>query len=152
MFIIFKISIIFVLYVTFSSRHCLFKEQIKCPTIYPIPKVFPFKFLLVKLSLHNRWSFSLRISSVNEIWSHLLKKSLMENFIFCAVFRLVVSYVFRMFAQISHWNIFEIFWEWSRFWFSVSHRLLIKVSKVLKFPITNVYRNWKQKFKFPFAI
>ena len=44
-------------------------------------------------SLHKKWSFPLRISSVNvtkfasflRIWSHLLKKSLMGNFIFCAV-------------------------------------------------------------------
>ena len=40
--------------------------------------------------LHKQWSFSLRISSVNvtksAVWSHLLKKSLMENFIFCAVY------------------------------------------------------------------
>ena len=43
--------------------------------------------------LHRRWSFLLRISSVFPrikdfllpIWSHLLKKSSMENFIFCAV-------------------------------------------------------------------
>ena len=46
-------------------------------------------------SLHKKWSFPLRISSVNvtksavseEIYwkSHLLKKSWMENFIFCAM-------------------------------------------------------------------
>ena len=39
--------------------------------------------------VHKKWSFALRISSVNAtksaIWSHLLKKSLMGNFIFCAV-------------------------------------------------------------------
>ena len=46
---------------------------------------------VVHYSPHKRWSFPLRISSVNvtksalRIWSHLLKKSLMENFIFCAV-------------------------------------------------------------------
>ena len=42
-------------------------------------------------TLHKKWSFPLRISSVNVaksvvsclIWSHLLKKSLMESFIFC---------------------------------------------------------------------
>ena len=36
-------------------------------------------------SLHKKWSFPLRISSVNVTKSHLLKKSLMENFIFCVV-------------------------------------------------------------------
>ena len=30
-------------------------------------------------------TFSIRISSVNVIWSHWLKQSLMENFIFCVV-------------------------------------------------------------------
>ena len=44
-------------------------------------------------ALHKKWSFPFRISSVNvtksavslRIWSHLLKKSIMENFIICAV-------------------------------------------------------------------
>ena len=34
------------------------------------------------ITLHKKWSFPLRNL---RIWSHLLKKSLMENFIFCAV-------------------------------------------------------------------
>ena len=34
--------------------------------------------------LHKKWSFPLRISSVN-VTKSALKKSLMENFIFCAV-------------------------------------------------------------------
>ena len=41
------------------------------------------------VTLHKKWSFPLRISSVNvtnprklRIWSHLLKKSVIENFIF----------------------------------------------------------------------
>ena len=52
-----------------------------------------FLYVLVTLSLHKKWSFPLRMSSVNHqirrflrIWSHLLNKPLMENFIFCAVF------------------------------------------------------------------
>ena len=42
----------------------------------------------VKFSLNKNWSFPLRTSSVNVTKSagNLLKKSLMENFIFCAVF------------------------------------------------------------------
>ena len=48
------------------------------------------------MTLHKKWSFPLRISSVNVIKSagngrnlksHLLKKSLMENVIFCAVWQ-----------------------------------------------------------------
>ena len=47
-------------------------------------------------SLLKKWSFPLRISSVNVDWSHLLKKSLMENFIFCAVtlLHLLQSYLY----------------------------------------------------------
>ena len=49
--------------------------------------------LILTIRLHKKWSFPLRISSVNvtksarKLWifSNLLKKSLMENFIFCAV-------------------------------------------------------------------
>ena len=38
------------------------------------------------VSLHKKWSFQLRISSVNVwIWSRLLKKFLMKNYNFCAV-------------------------------------------------------------------
>ena len=40
-------------------------------------------------SLCKKWSFSLRIFSVkcdqNAVWSHLLKKFLIENFVFCVV-------------------------------------------------------------------
>ena len=49
---------------------------------------------IYSLLMHAKWSFPLRISSVNatktavscfQIWSHLLKKFLMENFIFWVV-------------------------------------------------------------------
>ena len=54
---------------------------------------------LVWMALHKKWIFPLRISSVNmtrsavlqRIWSHLLKKSLMKNFIFCAVWCVCVG-------------------------------------------------------------
>ena len=42
----------------------------------------PWKRRFKEVSLHKKWSFPLRISSVNRP-----KKSLMENFIFCAVYR-----------------------------------------------------------------
>ena len=46
--------------------------------------VFPLVNLCI--SLHKKWSFSLRISSVNVTKSAVLvKKSFVENFIFCAV-------------------------------------------------------------------
>ena len=63
------------------------------------PFIFPFTVMVnnigenIGITLHKKWSFPLRISTVNvtnpqfpaDIWSHLLKKSLKENFIFCAV-------------------------------------------------------------------
>ena len=55
-------------------------------------KIMQFSEIMFKLKLvftaQKKWSFPLRISSVNVIKftvTHLLKKSLMENFIFCAV-------------------------------------------------------------------
>ena len=39
----------------------------------------------MKFSIKNCFSKCDRIRSYQRIWSHLLKKSLMENFIFCAV-------------------------------------------------------------------
>ena len=56
-------------------------------------RMFPYKDRIEDIPQHKKWSFPLRISSVNvllqfsAVWSHLLKKSLMENFIFCAVCR-----------------------------------------------------------------
>ena len=49
------------------------------------------KIFFILLSLHKKWSFSLRISSVNvikflRICSHLIKKSLMVTFIICTVY------------------------------------------------------------------
>ena len=40
-----------------------------------------------------------QIRSFLRIWSHLLKKSLMENFIFCAVF---IAFVVPKFAKVWH--------------------------------------------------
>ena len=39
----------------------------------------------VKFSIKDLFSEWAQICSFRQIWSHLLKKSLMENFIFCAV-------------------------------------------------------------------
>ena len=48
--------------------------------------VVPFHISFDKnITLHKKWSFPLKTFSVNVIWSHLLKKSLMENFIFDGV-------------------------------------------------------------------
>ena len=78
------------------------KTILSCKCVDPEIKTFKiFGNQEVVLALHKKWSFPLRISSVNvtksaetadlvtftklRIWSHLLKKSLIENFIFCAV-------------------------------------------------------------------
>ena len=56
-------------------------------------------------SLHKNWKFSIydffskcdQICSFLRIWSHLLNKSLIENFIFCAVIQLIFgrNYLFQ---------------------------------------------------------
>ena len=52
--------------------------------------IFTFLFVIKKyVSLHKKWIFPL------SIWSYLLKKSLMENFIFCAVFITVLAALWR---------------------------------------------------------
>ena len=70
----------------------------------------------IQVPLHKKWSFPLRISSVNffrklRIWSHLLKKSLTENFIFCAMYS-------AMFYAVS---LFPITWSF----FSLAKFLII---------------------------
>ena len=73
----------------------------------------------VHIPLHKKWSFPLRISSVNVIkslvscgFNHIYwKKSLMENFIFCAV--LIVKFS----------NCYDYFWGYQD--------LLISLAKYL---------------------
>ena len=69
-----------------SFRLILFQTKSTCNPLCTLRCVFNLK----EQSLHKKWSFPFRISSVNvtkkrrklRIWSHLLKKSFMENFIF----------------------------------------------------------------------
>ena len=74
-----------------DNRLCL-KFSFEKSNLYV--KNFVLKICLMSCSgqaLHKKWSFPLRKSSVNvvrgklRVWSYLLKKSLLENFIFCAV-------------------------------------------------------------------
>ena len=69
-------------------------NHIACGFIHPVINWYYVSLILLgkPLVLHKKWSFPLRISSVNVtksavlwIWSHSLEKFLMENFIFCAV-------------------------------------------------------------------
>ena len=52
----------------------------------------------MKFSIKDFFSKCVQIRIFLRIWSHLLKKSLMKNFIFCAV--LITSYYFQVF-----WNV-----------------------------------------------
>ena len=72
----FKANVMFILLSNYEQA---------CETGKKLQLTFP----IWKRSLHEKSNFPLRISLVNvtksRIWSHLQKKSLMENFIFCAV-------------------------------------------------------------------
>ena len=65
---------------------------------------------MLVLSLHKKWKFSIKnflskcdqIRKKLRIRSHLLKKSLMENFIF-------LQYMLHVFHQ---WDLFQIWKEW----------------------------------------
>ena len=50
----------------------------------------------MKFSIKDFFSKCDQIRSSLRIWSHLLKKFIMENFIFCAVWKLISSFCFRM--------------------------------------------------------
>ena len=50
------------------------------------PPIFFFTAQIMKFFIKDFFSKYDQIRSFLRIWSHLLKKSLMENFIFCAVF------------------------------------------------------------------
>ena len=49
----------------------------------------------MKFSIKDFFSKCDQIRSVLRIWSHLLKKSIMENFIFCAVINTYVNKLLR---------------------------------------------------------
>ena len=61
------------------------------------------------VTLHKKWNFSFRISLVNvtlRIWPHLLKRILMENFIFCAL-------LYKQKVEVEHesgWNNLSKIW------------------------------------------
>ena len=72
----------FDVFVWTSLRLCVMVVRIcDLTTLFHRNTKIPRKTVLKKaLSLHKKWRFPLKI------WSHSLKKSLIENFIFCAVF------------------------------------------------------------------
>ena len=75
----------------------------------------PFRIVMLVVAantLHKKWSFALKISSVNVTksagnggFSHLLKKSLMENFIFCTV-KIAQKQIWKIWSPIQFCFIF----------------------------------------------
>ena len=61
----------------------------------------------MKFSIVDFFSKCDQIRSFLRIWSHLLKKSTMENFIFCAVFRFYLSHKFYN----KNWTLFYPRWN-----------------------------------------
>ena len=76
--------------IPYKKRYGIFKVYQYCSLVHIFRCVTMLQIVQksVKFSLNKNWSFPLRTSSVNMTKSagNLLKKPLMENFIFCAVF------------------------------------------------------------------
>ena len=76
------------------------------PLLYP--NVYSSAALTLRLTLHKKWSFSIRVSLVDvtkicrklRIRSYFLKKSSKENFIFCAV----LEYLLFLEEKIKQFN------------------------------------------------
>ena len=79
-----------------KNRFFIFQNSLKYPSWTRLIHFNTIKdcfYSALLVTLNKEWSFPLRISSVKvtksavslRIWSHLLKKFFMENFIFCAV-------------------------------------------------------------------
>ena len=94
-----RIKFIISLYISFWLANVLEEVTLGCRNIQSgkfvrnIPEwdAIEIQVIGATVPLLKKWRFSLRISSVNvtkssflRIWSHSLKKSLMQNFIFCA--------------------------------------------------------------------
>ena len=66
----------------------------------------------IRASPHKKWIFVLKISAVNvtrfagkcRIWSHLLKKCFMENFVFCAVLESLYTSVIALPWWLKLWK------------------------------------------------
>ena len=59
----------------------------------------------IKFSITDFFSKYNQIRKKLLIWSHLLKKSLMENFTFCTVFRATLLFVFYHFSKTWYWYV-----------------------------------------------
>ena len=63
----------------------------------------------MKFSIRDFFSKCDQIRSFMRIWSHLLKKSLMENFIFCAVLFPLRDFEYPSNGRKTNWRIFTFF-------------------------------------------
>ena len=68
--------------------------------------IFLFTAQNMKFSIKDFFSKCDQICRKVQIWSHLLKKSLMENFIFFAVFHANATLIYLKYCFINHYNIF----------------------------------------------
>ena len=69
-----------------------------------------------QILLHKKWSFPVTISSENvtnisRIWSHLLKKSLMKNLIFCEVHSFIQLMSYNHHSIMQHLAYFPNSWR-----------------------------------------
>ena len=74
-----------------SYRKRVFRKFITKTIFADLSKIYVKRLIFPKIinSLQKKRSFLWRISCFLRIWSRLLKKSLMENFIFCAVIKIM---------------------------------------------------------------
>ena len=86
----------------------------------------------MKFSIKDFFSKCDEIRSFQQIWSHLLKKSLMENFIFCVVIlnHLIITYYANMFTALFESFIYitlDSKYSYNRPYIPDSHALQIKI-------------------------
>ena len=86
----------------------------------------------MKFSIKDFFSKCDQIRSFQQIWSHLLKKSLMENFIFCVVIlnHLIITYYANMFTALFESLIYitlDSKYSYNRPYIPDSHALQIKI-------------------------
>ena len=84
---------LFIKTIKFTKRLNLMNSSLRLITeiLYDFLTFHPNHWTKIKLSIKDFFSKCDQIRSFLQIWSHLLKKSVMENFIFCAV--IILSYM-----------------------------------------------------------
>ena len=91
----------------------------------------------VQNSLHKKGSFPLRTFLVNvRIWSHLLKKSLMKNFIFCAVIWTILRWFAWALSNCAQTNFKKMQFIWIMF-----SGFIHEMQKLFTKPFLSVWSN-----------